>query len=141
MGHVERHSSREQDQSRPELLAEVMEMHASTPACRPRTGPCSRRAPFVMFELLNARGFRGRRRAEMSIALEFRLTALALLTAAQGGRGFTRPGSETGLDWVHADLVRCAAEEPLVEREDQAVFDVDSFQRRLLAVTEMQGQA
>lgn len=122
----------------PKLLAEMMEMHAGMSA---EDRPVFEARAFRMFELLDEHGFRGKRRAELSLALDFRLTALARLTDAQGGRGFTRPGSEKGMDWVHADLVRCAAEEPLVERDDQPMFDIESFQRRLLTITEMQGEA
>jgi hypothetical protein len=122
----------------PDLLAEMMEMHAGMSA---KDRPIFEARAFRMFELLNKRGFRGKRRADLSLAIDFRLTALARLTDAQGGRGFTRPGNEHGMDWIHTDLVRCAAEEPLSEQDDQPTFDIDSFEQRLLAITEMQGEA
>ena len=122
----------------PALLGEVMEMHANMPA-EDRTSFEAR--TFRIIEMLNARGLQAER-ATMLLAIDFRLTALARLIDARGGRGFTRPGSEVGMDWVHADLVRCAAEEPIIEDEaKQPAFDPDRFEQRLLAICEPLGKA
>lgn len=123
----------------PDLLGEVMQMHADMPA-EDRSSIEAR--AFQMFNLLNERGYRGKKRAALSVAIDFRLTALARLIDARGGRGFTMPGREEGMDWVHANLVRCAAEEPVVEDEvRQPGFDADRFEQRLLPICETLGEA
>lgn len=123
----------------PDLLGEVMEMHANMPA-EDRSSFEAR--AFRIFELLTGHGFRGKKRVDLSVAIDFRLTALARLTKARGGRGFTIPGREEGMDWVHPDLVRCAAEEPLIEDEaEQSAFDLDRFEQRLLGICEIKGEA
>lgn len=123
----------------PNLLGDVMQMHADMP---PEDRSSFEARAFRIFDLLNGRGYRGKKRAALSVAIDFRLTALARLIDARGGRGFTMPGREEGMDWVHADLVRCAAEEPVVEDEArQPAFDADRFEQRLLAICETQGEA
>jgi len=42
---------------------------------------------------------------------------------------------------VHDELVRAAAEEPMIQVDEEVVFDADSFHRRLLALAEMHGEA
>ena len=116
-----------------------MQMHANMPA-EDRTSFEAR--AFRIFELLNERGYRGKKRGTLSIAIDFRATALARLIESRGGRGLTRSGSEAGMDWVHVDFVRCAAEEPLVEdHAQQPAFDADRFEQRLLSLCEVQGKA
>jgi hypothetical protein len=52
------------------------------------------------------------------------------------------PGSQPGMHYIHADLVKAAAEEPIIEDgAGQAAFDVESFQRRVLANAKTRGQA
>lgn len=122
----------------PELLRAVMAAHAGLSA----PDRCNLEARALrIFELLEERGFQGRQIAELTVAIEFRLTALARLTTAHGGRGFIHPGREPGMRRVAADLVRCAAEEPLVNLDDEPTFNIDSFELRLLAITAAQGEA
>ncbi|CAN5749292.1 hypothetical protein BH11PSE6_BH11PSE6_25920 [soil metagenome] len=122
----------------PALLGEAMQMHANMPA-EDRTSFEAR--TFRIIEMLNERGLQAER-ATLLLAIDFRLTALSRLIEARGGLGFTRPGSETGMDWVHADLVRCAAEEPIIEdAAKQPAFDPVRFEQRLLAICEPQGEA
>ncbi|MFC3713054.1 hypothetical protein ACFOMD_10750 [Sphingoaurantiacus capsulatus] len=122
----------------PELLADVLNMHADMPA--EDRGSFEARA-FGIFRLLADRGY-SQEGGALATAISLRLTALALLARENGGRGFTMPGDEDGMDWVHADLVRCAAEEPLVEGDDeQAVFNRRSFEQRLLSICTAQGRA
>lgn len=121
----------------PELLAEVMQMHATMPA--EDRGDLAARSCRV-FALLDERVARDQL-GPLTAAIDFRLTALARLIDEQGGRGFTLPGDEQGLQMIHPDLVRCAAEEPLIEQDNHLAFDVKSFQRRLLSVTKPHGQA
>lgn len=120
-----------------ELLAEVMQMHAAMPA--EDRGDLAARSCGV-FALLDDR-VAPDQLGPLTAAIDFRLTALARLIDERGGRGFTLPGGEQGLEMIHPDLVRCAAEEPLIEKGNKLAFDVDSFQRRLLGVTEPHGQA
>jgi len=48
-------------------------------------------------------------------------------------RGWILPGSEPGISYRHADLLRAAAEEPVVEGpEGQPVFIAGPFRQRLL---------
>lgn len=123
----------------PGLLGDVMQMHADMPA-EDRLSFEAR--AFRMFDLLNGRGYRVKKRADLSVAIDFRLAALARLIDARGGRGFTMLGREENMDWVHADLVRCAAEEPVIDDEAyQPAFDADRFEQRLLAICETQGEA
>jgi hypothetical protein len=66
---------------------------------------------------------------------------LARLQKDQVLRGWTMPGTEAGMDYIHADLLKAAAEEPLIERRGQAVFDVRSFRDRVLANAQVRGNA
>jgi hypothetical protein len=52
------------------------------------------------------------------------------------------PGNEPGEEFIHADLVQAAAEEPVIEDvAGQVAFDPKSFRRRLLANAETRGRA
>ncbi len=122
----------------PELLGEVLLMHAGLP-------PEDRRDHTVrmirLFELLDDKGLQDDR-ADISIAIDFRLTALARLLAAQEALGWTIPGSETGMELIHPSLVRGAAEEPLIgDANHQPAFDPESFRQRVLTVTDPSGSA
>ncbi len=121
-----------------ELLVAVLAQLAEQPA---ETRPLFDARAVCIFAVLNERGWRGKPLAVLAIAIEFRLTALAHLLTVTDARGFTGVGGATGLVWAQADLVRCAAEEPLIDQDDQPTFAVDSFERRLLAITAVQGQA
>ena len=51
-------------------------------------------------------------------------------------------GHQPGAVSISLDVLRVAAEEPLIENASgEAVFEADSFRRRLLAVTEPDGSA
>ena len=121
-----------------ELLGEVVEMHAKLP-------PEDRRDHTVrmirLFQMLDDKGLQDER-ADLSLAIDFRLTALAHLLAAHEAHGWTLPGTEAGMELMHPSLVRGAAEEPLIEdANQQPAFDPDSFRRRVLSVTDTDGSA
>lgn len=81
-----------------------------------------------------------RERGELAMALSFRFRALAQLMENGGGRGWTTPGKD-GCTFVHGELVRAAAEEPLIEVGNRVEFAPESFHRRLLALAEVHGEA
>ena len=46
------------------------------------------------------------------------------------------------MDYIHVDLLKAAAEEPLIEdAQQQAAFDVDGFEKRMLFLAKMRGGA
>ena len=114
------------------LLEAVLARLAEQPA---EARPFFEARTFGIFALLSERGWRGKRLGTLAIAIEFRLAALSRLLNAEGGRGFTSHGDATGAALLHADLVRCAAEEPLIDQDDQPTFAIESFERRLLTIT------
>jgi hypothetical protein len=121
-----------------ELLGEAIEMHADLPAE-------DRRAFEVrsirIFEMLDRKGF-GKKCADLVLAIDYRLTALARLLQEHQVRGWTLPAGDQGADFVHRDLVRAAAEEPVIEDENgYAAFNPESFQARVLRLTTARGQA
>lgn len=83
----------------------------------------------------------GDHRTDLGLAINFRLQALAQLTADGGLRGFRRPGVEQGMDWLHDDVIRATVEVPLREIGEQALFDPDEFHARLLAIATTAGRA
>jgi hypothetical protein len=76
------------------------------------------------------------------MAIDFRLQALARLRKDSVLRGWSIPGAEPGLRYIHADVLKAAAQEPIIEDEaKQAAFDAESFRRRVLANAEARGRA
>jgi hypothetical protein len=123
----------------PELLCEVLQMHA---AMSPEDRPVYEARAFRVFELLKSKGVRANRIASLATAIDFRLTALARLERDAALRGWSIPGQEPGAGLISADAVKAAAEEPLIENaEKQAVFDAESFRRRILSIVEPDGAA
>jgi hypothetical protein len=121
-----------------ELLGEVMEMHAGL---SPEDRTVFEVRAIRMFELLDSKGL-GKDRADLAMAIDFRLSALARMQKDKVLRGWTMPGAEAGMDYIHADLLKAAAEEPLIEdSKGQAVFDVQKFRNRVLANAQMRGNA
>ena len=73
---------------------------------------------------------------------DFRLPALARLEQAAALRGWSLPRLEAGSVSLALDVLKAAAEVPLIEdAEGQAAFDEDAFQRRMLATAEPDGRA
>ncbi len=121
----------------PELLAGAMEAIADMPDLD-RRDMTARMLRVIRF-LDEAEV--GDARQDLGLAINFRLEALARLTAEGGLRGFRYAGVEKGSDWLHADVVRAATEVPLHERDDGAVFDAAEFHDRLLAIAQTLGNA
>lgn len=123
----------------PELLREVLTMYALMPA---EDRSVFEARAFRLFELLQARGLAAD--SDLPMAIEFRLEALASLQGERALGAWTLPGKQggDGAVYVHADLVKAAAEEPLVETNaGRPGFDPDSFKRRVLAISDMRGTA
>lgn len=94
-----------------------------------------------LFELLNRKGF-GADTGALAVAINFRLEALARLLADDRLRGWSMPGTKPGMDFIHADLIKAAADEPVIEdAAGQAAFDAENFRRRVLANAGTRGQA
>jgi hypothetical protein len=121
------------------LLGEVMEMHAAMP---PEDRGVFEARAFRIFELLKGKGQGTAKIAALSMAIDFRLTALARLERDSALRGWSIPGSKPGAISISLDVVKAAATEPLIEdSESQATFDAESFRRRVLAKAEPDGRA
>jgi hypothetical protein len=122
----------------PEMLGEVMQMHADML-------PADRQVHEVrmirLFELLKAKGLKGRRHSDMAMAIDFRLSALAHLISEHDVRGWTLP-AEPGVEYVHFDVLRAAADEPVIENDErQAGFEPERFRLRVLALSDPKGTA
>lgn len=83
----------------------------------------------------------GDKRADLGLAINFQLHALAQLTAAGGLRGFRHVGAEQGMDWLHKDVIRATVEVPLREIDGDAAFEAQEFHDRLLAIATAAGHA
>jgi hypothetical protein len=95
-----------------------------------------------LVDFLRAKGFAGRHHADLVVAITFRSFALAHLVQSDPVKGWIISADERGMTRLHAEIVRAAAEEALVEDPDSAVvFDVRSFTPHLLFVAQPQGRA
>ncbi|HVB17335.1 MAG TPA: hypothetical protein VNF04_12430 [Stellaceae bacterium] len=122
-----------------ELLVEVLRMHA---AMAPEDRGVFEARAFRIFELLKSKGMRADRIASLATAIDFRLTALARLERDAALRGWSIPRQEPGASSISVDVLKAAAEEPLIENiEGKATFDADRFRRRILANVEPDGCA
>ena len=122
----------------PEVLGEVLEMHA---AMKPKDRRVYEVRAIRLFELLKSKGLEDEG-SDLSLAITFRLEALARLNGEPGLRAWTMPGGKKGMDYIHVDLLKAAAEEPLIEdAQQQAAFDVDGFEKRMLFLAKMRGGA
>lgn len=123
----------------PELLRDVIERHSQMPV---EDRPVLEARIFQIFRLLEEKGATGNRRNDLSIAIQFRLEALAKLVQVDATRGWTMPGHEPGAISIDLDLLTAVAEEQLIEGADgQVSFDPDSFQKRILRIAEAHGRA
>ncbi|HEY0281174.1 MAG TPA: hypothetical protein VGC27_00955, partial [Rhizomicrobium sp.] len=92
-----------------DLLGDVLKMHA---AMAPEDRAVLEVRFIRLLELLDKKGLgRGRRRAALATAIEFRLEALAGLESDHALRAWIMPGEELGCDYVHAELLEAAAKE------------------------------
>jgi hypothetical protein len=122
----------------PELLIEIVQMHADMPAD-------DRGVPEVrtlrIFELLKRKGLRARKIAGLAAAIDYRLSAVARLERVAALRGWTMPRPEAGAISISTAVLEAAAKEPLIQdAEGQAAFEVDRFRRRLLRAADPEGR-
>jgi hypothetical protein len=76
------------------------------------------------------------------LTVTIRLMALDAVLDDGKVRGWMLPGSESEITYVHADLLRAAADEPIVEGpEGQPIFIAGSFRQRLLQIAASRGNA
>jgi hypothetical protein len=116
-----------------------MELHANM---APEDRPVFEASAFQLFEFLKRKGFSGRRHSDLALAINFRLAALARLVQGDHMKGWTLLGQEEGLIHLHADVLKVAAREPLIENPDSTVaFDVSSFTHRILQIAQAKGRA
>src|SRR5260370_33052360 len=93
-----------------ELLGEVMDMYAAMP-------PDER----LIFEMRAMRVLQlfakqhDANRGMVAMTITIRLMALDAVLEDDQLQGWVLPGPEPGLTFVHADLLKAAAEEPLIE--------------------------
>lgn len=121
------------------ILAEAMERHSNMPA---EDRGVFEAFAFELFRFLTEKGFQGNRHSDLAIAINFRLTALARLVQGDQVRGWTLPGDTEGMTYLHADVMKAAAKEPLVEDDNgQAVFDGPAFAQHVLSVAAARGRA
>jgi hypothetical protein len=123
----------------PELLGEILQMHSEM---TPEDRKVFEVRTIRIFELLKSKGLHADKIATLAMAIDFRLTALARLQLDAGLRGWSLPGLEPGAISIPFDVLKAAAEEPLIENDEkQAAFDVEGFRRRVLRNAEAAGQA
>ncbi|WP_156652628.1 hypothetical protein [Methylobacterium sp. Leaf86] len=121
------------------LLAEAMERHSNMP---PEDRGVFEAIAFELFRFLTEKGFEGSRHGDLAMAINFRLTALARLVQGDQVRGWTLPGDTEGLTYLHADVLKAAAKEPLVEDDKgQAAFDGPAFAQHVLSLAAARGRA
>jgi hypothetical protein len=95
-----------------------------------------------LLEFLKDKGFTGRRHSDLALAINFRITAVTQLVRDDHVKGWTLSDREEGISYLHADIIKAAAKEPLIEDSDSAVaFDENSFVRRVLHLTQARGRA
>lgn len=122
----------------PELLGQVMTMYAELDAKDRRVQEVRM---FRLFDLLKENGLKGRRHADVATAVEFRLEALAGLLQQRDVRGWTLPAEE-GAEYVHFDLLRVAATQPMIEStKNRVAFEPELFRMRVLELAEPKGTA
>jgi hypothetical protein len=120
-----------------ELLGEVIEMHSAMPA---EDRPALKARAIRLSELLERKKLKSP--ATLAMAINPRLEAFARLCGDGRLRRWRIPGDGPGAGFIHADVLKAAAEEPLIEDAAGLVaFDADSFHRRVLANAESRGRA
>jgi hypothetical protein len=124
----------------PELLVEAIELFAEMP-CEEEQSVFDVRT-LRLVDFLRAKGFTGTHHADLVVAITFRSFALAHLVRYEPVNGWIISAEERGMIQLHAEVIRAAAEEALVEDPDSvATFDVRSFARRILHLAQPQGRA
>jgi len=120
----------------PHLMEDVLEAVADLPA----EDRGLESTMFLIVKRVAELGLPQPERKDLSMAINFRFMAFARLMERGAGKGWPQPGAD-GCTYVHSELIRAAAEEPMIEVDDDVALDSDSFHRRLLALAEMHGEA
>ena len=122
----------------PELLIEAVELFAGM-SFEERSLLDIR--TLYLIEFLRAKGFSGKHHADLVVAITFRYFALRQLLCRDLLKDWIM-AQDQGMTRLHAEIIRAAAEEALVEEPDSAAaFEVSSFVRRILLVAQPQGRA
>lgn len=124
----------------PALLIEASRVHAELPqSSRADMAACT----IAFIEMLREWGFEGKEARNLLLAINFRMEALSylLLQGHREVKGWSFDGSGPEMVFVEEELVRTAADEPLIEVDGQARFDPDSFFKRLLRISSHIGEA
>ncbi|MFN3464706.1 MAG: hypothetical protein ACK4X1_11590 [Terricaulis sp.] len=80
--------------------------------------------------------------ADLTSAIQFRLEALDSLRDRPEMVGWTLPSGADGCDLINGALLEVAADEPIVQIDEYHVtFSPDSFFKRVLAVSDLSGEA
>ena len=94
-----------------------------------------------LIDFLRDKGFSGKHHADLVVAITFRYFALAQLVCCDPLKEWIT-AQKQGMSRLHAEIIRAAAEEALVEEPDSAAaFEVSSFVRRILLLAQPQGRA
>jgi len=121
-----------------DLLGEVMVMCA---AMRPAERDQFEARAARVLDLLATKGF-GKDCGLLAMAITIRLMALDAVLGDREVRGWVLTSSEPGITYVHADLLKAAAEEPVVEGpEGRPIFIAESFRQRVLELAVSRGRA
>ncbi len=121
-----------------ELLGEVTDTYAAMP-------PDER----LVFEARATRVLRlleeagcGANRGLLAMTITIRLMVLDAILEDSQVQGWVLPGPEPGVTYVHADLLKAAAEEPIMEGpEGHPMFIAASFRQRVLQIAVARGCA
>ncbi|WP_330085281.1 hypothetical protein [Methylocystis iwaonis] len=123
----------------PNLLGDAMEAIAGM---SPENRSIFEARTLRLIQLLANKGLTERRRADLVMALSFRLEALAHLVDGDHVKGWTLPGQADGATYLHADILKAAVKEPLIESaEGSPTFDAPAFGRRVLEIAKAKGRA
>ena len=121
-----------------ELLGEVMDMYAAMP---PDERLIFEMRAMRVLQLLAKQGHDANR-GMVAMTITIRLMALDAVLEDDQLQGWVLPGPEPGLTFVHADLLKAAAEEPLIEGpEGHPMFVPGSFRQRVLQIAATRGCA
>ncbi len=124
----------------PELLIEASEQSA-----RPDKdeGDGFTDSTISVIQLLETKGFVGKKRQNLLLAIQFRLTALAhiLESGAEEANGFSFKDRGDGGTFVHEVMFNAAASVPLVELDEQPRFDRNVFFQEVLRLTDASGRS
>jgi hypothetical protein len=119
----------------PDLLTAVVAMYAEQP---PDERVSLEARSIRLLEFLDRKSLKG---PDLLLAIDFRLIALARLMESHDVRAWVMTGEPAGPSSVHADPIRAAAAEPVIETANQPTFDPDSFRARVLKSSTARGNA